>query len=405
MAKKEIVVLGAGYAGIRATQDLAKLFRREPDYQVTLINKHNYHQFITEIHKPAAGTASVEHARIPIFDLIDESRVNFIKATVTKIVPEENRLIFEDGQEKTYDYLLIGLGADPEFFNIPGLADHKLTLRSVNAARLIRTHIEKMMAEGKEQPADKRKAYWTFVIVGGGMTGIEFAGELAEIMPKLCREYDVPLEETKIYIIEALPNILCDVDDDLCKHAQSVLEAKGVEFIIGRPVAKIEEDAVYLKDGEVIRSKTVVWSAGVRGNRILDESNLPTAGRGRVVVDQYLRVKDHLNIFAAGDCAYAVNPKTGKPAAPNAHNAIDMGAVAARNIYNLEKGKDLEPFEEKYLGSATSLGGRSGIADVGKLKFKGLPATIFKEMINVKYVHSIGGVPLVIRRLLGHLRK
>lgn len=405
MAQKEIVVLGAGYAGIRATQDLTKLFRHDSDYKITLINKHNYHQFITEIHKPAAGTESAERTRLPIGDLIDESRVEFIKGTVTQIKPEENKLIFEDGKEKKYDYLVIGIGADPEFFNIPGLDGHKLTIRSVNSARLIRTHIEKMLAEGKEQPAQTRKAYWTFVVVGGGMTGIEFAGELSEIKPKLARDFDVPADEIRIVNIEALPDILCGSDPDLCAHARQVLESKGVELVTNKAVAKITDDAIELKDGTTIPSKTVVWSAGVRGNRILEQSGLETAGRGRVVVDEHLRSKQYPNVFAAGDNAFFLNPKTGKPAGPNAHNAIDMGAVSAKNIYNLEKGKKLVEFEEEYLGSATSLGGRAGIADMGKMRFRGLPATLFKEVINLKYVFSIGGVPLTVKRLLGHLRK
>ncbi len=405
MAQKQIVILGAGYAGIRAVQDLTKLFRRNPEYRLILINKHNYHQFITEIHKPAAGTCPAEFARIPISHLIDEDRVEFIKATVTQIKPEENLILFEDGRTQSYDYLIVGLGADPEFYNIPGLEGHRLTLRSVNAARLIRAHIEKMFAEGKQAPPEERPAYWTVIIVGGGMTGIEFAGELAEMKPRLAKEYDVPLEKIRIINIEALPNILSEADPELVAHARKVLEEKGVEIITGRPVAKFADNKIYLKDGEVIPSMTVVWSAGIRGNRILEESALETAGRGRVVVDQYLRTKQYPNVFAAGDCAYCINPETGKPAAPNAHNAIDMGAVCAKNIYNLEHGKELVPFKEVYLGSATSLGGTAGIADMGKLRFKGVPATVFKEMINVKYVFSIGGVPLVMRRLLGHLRK
>ncbi len=404
MEQKEIVILGAGYAGIRAAQDLTKLFRRNSEYRLILINKHNYHQFITEIHKPAAGTCSADFARIPISDLIDEDRVDFIKGTITQIKPEDNLLIFEDGQEQSYDYLIVGFGADPEFFNIPGLEGHKLTLRSVNSARLIRTHIEKMFAEGKQQPPEIRQAYWTIIVVGGGMTGIEFAGELGEIKPKLAKEYDVPLEQIRIINIEALPNILNEADPELVAHARSVLEQKGVEIITGRPVAKFEDNQIFLQDGEVIPSMTVVWSAGIRGNRILEDSALETAGRGRVVVDQFLRTKQYPNVFAAGDCAYCIDPETGKPAAPNAHNAIDMGAVCAKNIYNLEHGNELVPFKEVYLGSATSLGGAAGIADMGKFRFKGVPATVFKEMINVKYVFSIGGVPLVVRRILGHFR-
>ncbi len=405
MAPKRIVVLGAGYAGIRCVQDLTRLFRRDPAYKIILVNKHNYHQFITEIHKPAAGTASVERTRLPISQLIDANQVEFIKATVTRVNTEEGSLVCEDGRKIKYDYLVVGLGADPEFFGIPGLEEHKLVLRSVNSARLIRAHIEKKLAEGKQQSAEERHKYWTFVVVGGGMTGIEFAGELSEIKPKLAKEYDVPEDEIQIVTIEALPSILCDTDPELCKHATKVLQGKGVKIITDRAVAEINDDYVKLKDGEVIPAKTVVWSAGIRGNRILEESGLLTAGRGRVVVDQFLRSEEYPNIYAVGDCAYCINPKTGKPAGPNAHNAIDMGAVAAKNIYNLEKGKQLVPFEEVYLGSATSLGGRSGIADMGKMRFKGVPATIFKEMINVKYVHSIGGIPLVIKRLLGHVQE
>jgi len=387
-----IVILGAGYGGVVTAIRLQKhLNYNEAD--VTLVNKHEYHYITTLLHMPAAGTVKPENVRVDISKLIDEFKIDFVKSTVVQIRPQDKKVILEDST-LSYDYLVIALGGEPETFGIPGLKEHALSIRSLNSVRYIREHIEFQFAKFKQEP--QRKDYLTFVVGGAGFTGIEFLGELADRLPKLCREFDVDPSLVQVINVEAAPTALPGFDSELVEYAMSALKEKGVVFRLATAIKECTEDGVVLASGEVIKAGTVVWTGGVRGNRLLEDAGFETM-RGRAVVDSYLRTKEYDHVYVLGDCSIVLNEQ-GKPFPPTAQISVQQAEVCAHNLIATIRNSSLKEFSFHNRGTVASLGKGDAVGIVGQRKIKGYKAAMMKKAIEVRYLYNIGGIPLVIRK-------
>jgi NADH dehydrogenase len=387
-----IVILGAGYGGIVTALRLQKeLNYNEAD--VTLVNKHDYHYITTHLHMPAAGTDDPQNARVSILKLIDEFKIDFVKSTVVQIRPNDKKVILEDGT-LSYDYLVVGLGGEPETFGIPGLKENAHFIRSINSVRLIREHIEYQFAKFKKEP--HRKDYLTFIVGGAGFTGIEFVGELADRIPKLCKEFDVDPSLVKIYNVEAAPTALPGFDPELVQYAMEVLQKKGVTFKIGIALKECTPDGIVLADGEEIKTNTVIWTGGVRGNRLIEEAGFE-AMRGRIKVDEYLRIPGHDDVFVVGDCSIVMNDE-GRPYPPTAQMAIQQADILAHNLVSSIRGASLKTFKYESKGTVASLGKNEAIGIAFNRKLKGSSASMMKKVIDLRYLYIIGGIPLVLRK-------
>lgn len=387
-----IVILGAGYGGIVTAIGLQKeLNYNEAD--VTLVNKHDYHYMTTHLHMPAAGTDNPENARVDISKLIDEFKIDFVKSTVVQIRPHDKKIILEDST-LSYDYLVIALGGEPETFGIPGLREYAMNIRSINSVRLIREHIEYQFAKYKREP--NRADYLSFVVGGAGFTGIEFVGELADRIPELCKEFDVDPSVVKIYNIEAAPTALPGFDPELVEYAMQVLSKKGVTFKIATPIKECNPEGVILADGEVIRAGTIVWTGGIRGNKLVEEAGFETM-RGRIVVEPTLRTKEFENVYVIGDCSIFLNEE-GKPYPPTAQIAMQQGETAAHNLVATIRNTPLQDFKFVNRGIVASLGKNEAIGIVGTRKLKGASAAYLKKAVDIRYWYKIGGIPLVIKK-------
>ncbi len=388
-----IVILGAGYGGIVTAIRLQKeLNYNEAD--VTLVNKHDYHYITTHLHMPAAGTDHSKNARVNILKLIDEFKIDFIKSTVLQIRPYEKKVILEDGM-LSYDYLVIGLGGESETFGIPGLLENAMNIRSINSANLIREHIEYQFAKFKGDP--KRKDYLAFVVGGAGYTGIEFIGELADRIPKLCKDNDVDPASVKLISVEASPTALPGFDTDLVEYAKEVLSNKGVIFKFSTAIKECTPEGVVLANGEEIKTRTLIWTGGVRGNRLIEEAGFE-ATRGRVMVDEFLRAPGYEEVYIVGDGSIVLN-EDGKPYPPTAQIATQQGTSCAHNLVATVRGESIKPFKAEIKGTVASLGKGEAIGIVGNKKIKGFPAAIMKKLIDMKYLYIIGGIILVIRKI------
>jgi NADH dehydrogenase len=387
-----IVILGAGYGGVVTAIRLQKqLNYNEAD--VTLINKHDYHYITTHLHMPAAGTDDPQNARVSISKLIDEFKIDFVKTTVLQIRPQDRKVILEDGT-LSYDYLVIALGGEPETFGIPGLQEHAMNIRSINSVNLIREHIEYQFAKFKGN--QKRLDYLTFVVGGAGFTGIEFVGELADRIPELCKQFNVDPSLIKIYNIEAAPTALPGFDPELVQYAMEVLKKKGVTFKIATAIKECVPDGVVLADGEEIKAATVVWTGGIRGNSLVEQSGIETM-RGRVKVKPDLRAPEFDNIFVIGDCSLLFNDE-GRPYPPTAQIAMQQAEVCAHNLIASIRGTSMKDFKPSIKGTVASLGKNEAIGIVGSYKMKGYRAALMKKVIDLRYLYLIGGVPLVLRK-------
>lgn len=390
--KPKVVILGAGYGGVVTAIQLQKDLNYN-EAEVTLVNKHDYHYFTTHLHMPAAGTDLAENARIKIDKLIDESRINLLKSTVVEIRPQQQEVVLEN-ETLEYDFLVIGLGGEPETFGIPGLREHAMNIRSLNSVRFIREHIDYQFAKYKTEP--ERKDLLTIVIGGAGFTGIEFVGELADRIPELCRNFDIDPSWVQIYNVEASPNAMPGFDPELVEYALNVLKQKGVIFKLGTAIKECTPEGVLLADGERIKAATVVWTGGIRGNSLVEQAGFE-AMRGRVKVDPFLRSPQYENVFIIGDCSIFFNPE-GKPYPPTAQIAMQQGWTCSYNIAASIRNEPLKQFLPSIKGTVASLGKGEAIGIVGSYKIKGAIAALMKKVIDIRYLYIIGGIPLVLKK-------
>ncbi|MFC0298980.1 NAD(P)/FAD-dependent oxidoreductase [Geobacillus jurassicus] len=396
--KPNVVILGAGYGGLMTTVRLQKLIGAN-EANITLVNKHDYHYETTWLHEASAGTLHHDRVRYPISDVIDRNKVKFIQDTVTKIVPNEKKVLLENG-ELTYDYLVIALGFESETFGIKGLKEYAFSIANVDAARQIREHIEYQFATYNAEE-EKKEERLTIVVGGAGFTGIEFLGELANRMPELCREYDIDPHKVRIICVEAAPTALPGFDPELVEYAVSQLERKGVEFKIGTAIKECTPDGIIVAKGddvEEIKAGTVIWAAGVRGSRVIEESGFEAA-RARIKVDPYLRVPGHEDIFVVGDCSLVIDEETNRPYPPTAQIAMQEGQLCAKNLAVLIRGQgELEPFKPDIKGTVCSLGHDDAIGVVFGKKLWGTKASFMKKVIDNRALYLIGGSSLVMKK-------
>lgn len=399
MRKPRVVVLGAGYGGLMTVTRLQKLLGSN-DAEIILINKNEYHYETTWLHEASAGTLHHDRVRYDVKNVINRSKVEFIKGTIEKINPDEKKVILENG-EVEFDYLVISLGSDSETFGIKGLDKYAFAITNVNAARQIREHIEYQFATYNTEE-EKDETRLSIVVGGAGFTGIEFLGELTNRIPELCEEYDIDRKKVRITCVEASPMVLPQFDRDLVNYAIALLESKGVEFHIGTAVQEAREDGVLIgkKDEEPqeVKARTIIWSAGVRGNSIIEKSGFESM-RGRVKVNNDLRVPGHDNIFIIGDCSLIINEEINRPYPPTAQIAMQHGEVCARNVAKLVKGKsDLENFVFDDKGTVCSLGEDDAIGVVFGKKIKGTSASVMKKVIDNRALFMVGGTSLVLKK-------
>src|SRR5690625_2252206 len=394
--KPKIVILGAGYAGLKTTRDLAKILAPE-EADIVLINKHNYHYETTWLHEVAAGTINHNQARFMISDAIHPSRVRLIYDTVEKINKDDQRVILKNG-EITYDYLVVALGFESNTFGIKGMEEHALSIVDINSSRLIREHIEMQFAKYSAGEITEDSAL-TVLVGGAGFTGIEFVGELAEKIPQLCRKYDIDRKKARIINVEAMPSILPMFEKDLVEYAMKSLEDRGVEFRLGAAIQECTVDGFVIGDDhEVIQAGTIVWTGGVTGSSVLSESDFEIE-RGKVMVEPDLRAPGHDNIFVIGDCAWVMDPAVERPYPPTAQAALQHGETCAHNIRALLHNEPLQHFEYVDRGTVASLGVADGIADIlSGTKLTGKAAATMKKVVDNRALFKLAGVKVLLKK-------
>jgi NADH:ubiquinone reductase (H+-translocating) len=395
MNKPKIVILGAGYGGIITSKKLEKLLK-SGEADVTLINKHEYHYITTQLHKTGAGTAADRQIAMEIPELINPQKTNFIKGSVTAVDVKKQAVYLEDGVTVKYDYLLFALGFDIETFGIPGINEHAFAIRSFRSTKAIYNQIVRQLTQYKE---DKDPSRLTFVVAGGGFTGVEMLGELAEGLPKLCKKYDVPFEEVKIVAVEAAPSVIPFFPKESIQYTTEVLEKFNINMYMSTKILECNSEKVVLENNIEIPTRTLIWSCGVKGNPIVQNCALPVV-KGKLPVDSYLRVKDMKNIFSIGDCSlFMKDEKNALP--PTAQVALQQADVCAENIVATLRGGSLKAFEYHHKGSVASIGNFAAVGKVGKFRLSGLFAAFMKQVIEARYLFNLGGPTLIIKQHFG----
>lgn len=387
-AARNIVIAGAGYAGLHAALRLAPRLADRPDATLTLIDRNDYHQVLTELPRVAAGVRPAQDVRVPLAEVLDR-HVRFIRADIAGFDFAAREVRTAAGPAP-YWRLLLALGSKPNDFGIPGLAERALTLYSVDDAKRVLAAVDAgvLAAANTADPAERRRRL-TVIIGGAGATGVELAGELAERLPALARRHDLPPADCKVVLIDAGPAILAGSSPGLVDRARRTLRELGVEIHTNSLIAQVTERGFILKSGEVFEGGVIVWAGGVKAPDVIAGSGLPVGHNGRVKVDQFLRALDHPEVYVAGDVASVVNPDTGRALPPMAQIAVAEGDTAATNLLAELDGRELEPFSFRDKGFVVSVGGRSGVADVAGRTFGGRAAHILKDAIEWEYRQSV----------------
>lgn len=385
---KQILILGGGYGGLLSALT-ARKYMTAQEASITVVNRYPSHQIITELHRLAAGNLSEQAVALPLEKLLRGQDIDLRIDTVKEILPDEKLVKLASGSTRQYDVLVIALGSETAFFGIPGLQEHSFILKSVDDANRLRAHVEARI-EAYSKTLNKADA--TFVVGGGGLTGIELVGEFADMLPGLCRKYGIDRNDISLYCVEAGPSILAGFASDLVERAQTSLEKRGVRFLTGVPITEMKETAVFLKDGSSIETNTLVWTGGVQGNSVVAGCGIEV-NRGRATVTESLQSTSHPDIFLAGDSAVVMGPE-GRPYPPTAQLAWQMGETIGYNIHAYFQAGAMDSFVPVFSGTLASLGRKDAIGTIGgnKTKLKGLPASMMKEASNIRYLSHIKGL-------------
>ncbi|WHY79627.1 NAD(P)/FAD-dependent oxidoreductase [Neobacillus sp. WH10] len=395
MSKPKIVILGGGYGGIITSKKLEKLLK-SGEADVTLINKHEYHYLSTQLHKTGVGTAADRQIAMSIPELINPNKTRFLKAAVSSVNINTQEVHLEGGDTVKYDYLIIALGFEVETYGTKGVKENAFEIRSFRSSKTIYHQIIKQLNLYKE---DHDPSRLTFAVAGGGFTGIEMLGELADALPKLCKEHNIPFEKIKIVGIEAAPSVIPFFPKESIQYTTEVLEKRNIELITSTKILECTPEKVVLENNREVPTKTLIWSCGVKGNTIVHNWGLPIE-KGKIAVDSYLRVKNMKNVFSIGDCSlFMKDEKSALP--PTAQVALQQAPVCAKNIVAALRGESLTSFEYHHKGSVASIGLMAAVGKVGNFRLSGLFGAFMKQVIEARYLFNLGGPSLIIKQHIG----
>ncbi len=381
--RKHVVIVGGGFGGLNAAMSL-----RSAPVRVTLLDRTNHHLFQPLLYQVATAGLSPADIAVPIRSVLSKQKnARVLLAEAQGVDLEGKRLLLDKGEIK-YDYLILAVGATHNFFGHDDWATHALGLKTLDEALSIR---ERMLLafEAAERATDPeiRKKLLTFVVIGGGPTGVEMAGAFAELAKHvLARDFRaIDPSATRVVLVEAGPRILTAFPDSLGTKAEKQLSTLGVEVHKGEPVAHIDETGVAFKDGTRLPASMVVWAAGIRGTPFAKKLGVPVDRSGRVVVGTDCAIAEHPEVFAIGDMA-AMRDAAGVDVPGLCPAAIQMGHYVAATIRADLAGKPRKPFKYLDKGSMATVGRRRAIAKVKKLELSGVIAWLAWMAIHVFFL-------------------
>ena len=371
---KKILILGGGFAGVECCLDLESYFKNNNDVEISLVSEDNFLLFTPMLPQVASGTIETRHIVTAIRTLINKTRffegriknIDPYGKTVTLYGTAENR-----GIQLHYDFLVIALGSQTNFFGMKDVEDNAYTMKTLNDAVVLRNRIIDMMeqAENETDPI-LRKSLLRFIMVGGGFAGVETAGEINDFVADITKYYpNIQTEDIKITLVEAGSEILVGFPRKLANFAKTKLIERGVEVILNFGVSSFDGKQVYLKNTEnpneeqdnVILASTLVWTAGVTPIDLIKDSLFKTI-KGRILVDEFLQVSGFPGVFAIGDCC-KIDPELNKKRfPPTAQIAEAHARFAAKNLRCLLSNTNMEKFDYEWKGQSAIIGKRTGVA-------------------------------------------
>ena len=376
--KKRIVIIGGGFAGL----NLVRQLYNNNFYHVTLVDKNNYNYFTPLLYQVATSFLEPSSISYPFRKLFKGRDIAFRMATVLHVDTEDNILHLTDGSELEYDYLIFAAGSKTNFFGNESIQRNAFSLKGIDDALFIRNELIKTLEKAslEKDPVEKQKLL-TIVIAGGGPTGVEVAGMLAEMKQNILgMDYpELKMDEAQIYVIDGAPYLLAPMSDKTHNAAYEALTSMDVHIKLKTQVTLFENDKVHLSNGEIIEAKTLLWAAGVIAHTF-EGINETSLGRGkRMITDAYNLVQGYHNVYAIGDISIQFTDDVYPAGHPQlAQPAIQQGKRLAKNLLAMAQGKPLKPFKYFDRGDMAIIGRRYAYADLFKHKFHlgGLPGLL-----------------------------
>ena len=381
--RKHVVIVGGGFGGISAAKKLKKA-----EVDITLIDRHNHHLFQPLLYQVATAALSPGDIAIPIRAILGKCKgLQVLLGTVSSIDRKRQAVVLKKGQSISYDYLILAPGARYNYFGNDDWEKHAPGLKSIGDALEVRERILLSLEEAEQLDDPKlREPYLTYVIIGGGPTGVEMAGAIAEIAKRnMMRDYSTfSKNETRIFLVEAGPRILNGYPESLGEKARDTLEEMGVRVLLNTPVTDIAENKVSFSEG-TIETPNIIWAAGVAASPILSSLQTEQDRTGRVFVDDDLSLADDNHIFVIGDAAHKKD-KEGNPLPALAPVAMQEGEFVGTLIKDELNGQKRQEFTFTDKGTMATIGRAKAVADIHGFKFSGFFAWLLWSVVHIFFL-------------------
>jgi NADH dehydrogenase len=393
MGGRRILIVGGGFAGMYAAMELRGVTRA--GHRVTLVSAENFMQYQPFLPEVASGTIDPRAVVVPLRSVLPH--VEVIVAEVRSIDHDARcaRALTPDGREHLVDYdeLVVTAGSWSRVLPIPGLAEYGVGFKTIQEAIWLRNHVlSRLDLAAETSDPVLRRAALTFVFVGAGYAGVEALGELEDLSRDALSAYpSLTAEDLRWILVEAGPQILPELPDDLARYAHDQLARRGIEVRLGTRLESAEAGVVHLSDGQTFAAQTLVWTAGVKPSPLAGLSGFPLDERGRIHVDAELRVVGVPDAWAAGDLAAVPDMALGGTCPPTAQHALRQGRRLGRNLAaHVGTGGAVEPFVWRNVGGVCSLGRYQGVANVLGVKVKGFPAWFLHRTYHLLAMPTVG---------------
>ena len=408
---KRILILGGGFGGIEILRQLQKAFQDDVSVDITLVSRDNFFLFTPMLPEVSSGMIETRHIVTPIRTFCN--RAKFYEANIESVDLENKQVLITHAVGKEtdpiawrshvlkYDYLVLALGGETNFFGMTQVAKYAFTMKSIDDAMILRNHVINMLEQADVESENKqlRRSLITFVVVGGGFSGVETVGELNDFVRESIRHYYHNLDDkdAKIILVNSGRRILPEVTEDLAEFALQKLRKDGVEVILNTRLVGAERDNVSLSDGVTISCNTLIWTGGISPNIIIKNLPCDHDKSGRIITNNRLEILGYKDAFAIGDCACIQDPRTGNPYPPTAQHALRQARVAANNIISVINGgsaADAKTFDYKTKGIMALIGQRNGVGILLGRKVHGFTAWWLWRS------YYLGNLPTVEKKLM-----
>jgi NADH dehydrogenase len=393
---RTVVILGAGFGGVSCALELTK--QRLTDVQIILINDHEYHVFNPALYQAATNEQPSRNVAIPLSTIFENKRVIIKIGRVEKIDASQNQVILKRGEIIAYDYLVLAVGSQTEDYGIPGVKENSYTLKTLYDAAILRNQVKLLFENACN---DKACTYPIRVTIGGGgFTGTELAGELHKYCDKLVKQFMMPETCFEVTIIQSGSQLLNGLDNETAQKAKDRLEKLHVKVVLGSHITRVDKNLLVLENSNTLPFSLLVWTVGIRANKLLQDSGFEVDKTGKVVVNELLQLPTYENILAIGDCAsFAIDSE--KHSAPTvAPVAIDQGKIAAINLQCLLNNQPLTLHRYKYhhYGYIIPISGKFALARLDFFKADGFLGFLAEQAAVFHYFLSILPLSKALKR-------